>query len=265
MSPAILLAKPSMAAWLELLLEQAQQAGLEWLDFIVDQGDIGDAWQSRAPAMHMPRSLLLETPHAEAADEGPALLRLPLHSPGGLEKWARQLDKWQGEPRLLALLGDWDFDALAERLSACLQASWDQGRQQGVLRFNDPRVFAAVSQTLEPAQRRFLLEPALQWHWLDRDGNARCLVPDAEAVRSWPLWEEETLSLSPSQIDELMVWHQAESWRQDHLLTPSMYGLSSQEELMERLTAAHRAADRAKLWSEPERQPLIERRLREPV
>ncbi|MBA4707032.1 DUF4123 domain-containing protein [Aquitalea aquatica] len=253
--------RPTTHDWLTMLCQQALDADLEWLDFIVDQSGINHGWQRHLPVMHPPRALLLDTPHADAADEGPVLIRLALHTPALLEKWQRRLDKWQGQPRLLALLSTCDFEALATHLTACLQVKWDQGRQQGVLRFYDPRLFAPVCACLLPMQQHFLLGCAQQWHWLDRDGHARSLqLPHADTAPAQP--PDENLNLLPEQIHTLSLWHAAETWRQNHLLLPAMYGLDSEEELMKRLVAAQYAADQAKLWSEPERMPLVESYLR---
>ncbi|UTH76615.1 DUF4123 domain-containing protein [Chromobacterium sp. IIBBL 290-4] len=259
MKPQIVMTAPSPEAWLEMLLQTAKALELSWLDLIVDQAELGSRWQSRVAALHSPRMLLQGTPHAEAADEGPVLLRLDANQPQ--TRLLKLLRQWQGQPRVLALFSGWDYDQLAERLTLCMQASWDKGLQQGVLRYHDPRLFAAVVDALDEPRRQLLLEPAAQWHWLDRDGNARML--DAVAIQSLPPleWRNDTLTLEQEHIDALSSWHLAETWRQNHLLVPESYGLDSEEEMIRRLALAHQAADKAKLWSEVERLPLVERYL----
>ncbi|MEN3031057.1 DUF4123 domain-containing protein [Chromobacterium amazonense] len=155
----------------------------------------------------------------------------------------------------------WDYDQLAERLTLCMQASWDKGLQQGVLRYHDPRLFAAVVDALDEQRQQLLLEPASKWHWLDRDGHARML--DTAALQQLPplQWRHDSLTLEQEHIDTLSSWHLAETWRQNHLLVPESYGLDSEEEMIRRLALAHQAADKAKLWSEDERMPLVERYL----
>ncbi|WP_434630284.1 DUF4123 domain-containing protein [Chromobacterium sp. CV08] len=263
MTPAIVMRAASPEAWLALLLQGARELGLSSLDLIVDQAGIGSRWQRRLDTQHPPLALLQATPHADAADEGPVLVRLPVQQ--SQLRLLKLLRQWRGQPRVLALLGDWPFDVLAQRLTLCLQASWDKGLQQGVLRYHDPRLFAAVVDALDEPRRQLLLEPAAQWHWLDRDGHARML--DAAALRAQPplAWPEETMPLDQRHIDALSSWHLAETWRRDYLLTPAMYGLDSEEELMRRLARAHQAADKARLWSEPERMPLVESLLQEGV
>ncbi|WP_440216047.1 DUF4123 domain-containing protein [Chromobacterium piscinae] len=261
MKPQIVMTAPSPEAWLYMLLEMARELELPWLDLIVDQAEMGSRWQSRVGAPYSPRMLLQDTPHAEAADEGPVLVRLDASQPQ--TRLLKLLRQWQGQPRVLALFSGWDYDQLAERLTLCMQASWDKGLQQGVLRFHDPRLFAAVVDALDEPRRQLLLEPAVQWHWLDRDGHARML--DATALQSLPPleWEHDTLTLEQPHIDALACWHLAETWRQNHLLVPQLYGLDSEEELVRRLAQAHQAADKAKLWSEAERMPLVENLLRQ--
>lgn len=261
MTPQILLPDASPEAWLEQLQQQARQLGHPWLDLIVDQAEMSSRWQKRQEALHPPRPLLLATPHADAAEEGPVLLRVSAEH--ALPRLLRLLQQHWCQPRFLALLSHWDFNTLAERLTLCLQAAWDQNRQKGVLRYHDPRLFAAVAATLDAQRRQLLLEPASQWHWLDRDGHARML--DATPLQTLPAlaWAEECLTLEPAHVDELACWHLAESWRQNYLLTPQQYGLESEEELLRRLAKAHQAADQAGIWSEDERMTLLDGLLRQ--
>ncbi|POA98464.1 hypothetical protein C2134_11820 [Chromobacterium sinusclupearum] len=259
MKQQVVLKQASPDTWLGLLLEQAQALELPWFDLIIDQAEMGSRWQGRIGALYPPRMLLQNTAHAEAADQGPVLVRLDASQPQ--TRLLKLLRQWQGQPRVLALFSAWDYDALAARLTLCLQASWDKGLQQGVLRYHDPRLFGAVVEALDEQRQQLLLEPASKWHWLDRDGHARML--DAAALQLLPplQWRHDSLTLEQDHIDALSSWHLAETWRQNHLLVPESYGLDSEEEMIRRLAMAHQAADKAKLWSEDERMPLVERYL----
>ncbi len=260
MMSRLLLKQAMPDVWLGLLRSRAEALELDWLDLIVDQAELGSSWQSRISTLNTPAILLQDTPHEDAADVGPVLVRLSLrHTDNGLLKLLRQ---WEGQPRVLALFSSWRFADLASNCRLCLQASWDKGVQKGVLRYHDPRLFSAVAATLDDAGRSLLLRPAAEWHWVDRDDNARML--DARQWQSPPPaeWRDDTLPLLSEQVEALANWHVAELWRQNHLLSPEEFNLDSEEELIARLASAHQAADKAKLWSEEERMPFVENMLK---
>ena len=259
MSQRILLNQATPEAWLTLLQNHAAALALEWLDLIVDQAELSPAWQNRITTLNKPVALLQDTPHEEAAEAGPVLLRVPLHATD--PQLLKLLQQWHGQPRVMALLSSWDFADLVNNCRLCLQASWERGLKKGVLRYHDPRLFAAVVDTLDDDNRSLLLRPTREWHWLDRDGNAR--MQDTGKWQSPPpaIWLDEILPLQDSQVDALANWHVAEQWRQNHLLSPEEFQLQSEEELMTRLAHAHQAADKAKLWSEDARMPFVENML----
>lgn len=247
---------PTPEEWLFLVQSHSEALGLSWLDLIVDQAGLGSAWQSRIDALCPPKMLLNDTPHADAAEEGPVLVRVSHeHTGSGLLKL---LHRWHGQPRVLALLSPWLFEDLASNCTFCLQASWDKGLQKGVLRYHDPRLFGAVVDTLDDVGRGLLLRSARQWHWLDRDGHARLLDAEQWHTPSPQQWPDEALSLKSAQVDTLASWHIAELWRQNHLLIPDEYNLASEEELITQLAHAHQAADKANVWSESERLPFVD-------
>ncbi|MDN0085762.1 DUF4123 domain-containing protein [Crenobacter sp. SG2305] len=250
---------PSPIDWETLLRERAELLGLNSIDVVVDQANIGTSWQRKLHAVAPPIALLNNTPHADAASEGPVLVRLSI-GPLSASRGLRQLIKhFSGQPRLLVLLNDWPYDQLAEHLRYYLQPEWDGGKSKGVLRFYNTGLFRIVISTLDESIRQHLLAGASEWHWIDRDGNAMAISSKYRTSnKALPPLCSEPLQLEPKHIDVLSAWHQAELWSQDELLTPSQCGVHSKEAMLEKLAAVQMAADAQKLWSQPERHAFLE-------
>ncbi len=221
-------------------------------------------WQSLADLKAEPGiALLLDgTPEQAIAKQGPVLLRLQW-SDQEHRLWLQQmLDSLKREPRMLALLSNWSFTDLSEHLRHCTQAKWNQGRSGGLLRYWDPRLFLAVSETLSPQQGRWFHAPVSTWHWLDRDGQPSQLAgqPARHSEQPQPL---PTLELSNEQVAQVIAWTSAESFRQDWYIQPLDHGFSGQEQLLRHLVHAQLAADRERLHDLEQREAFMQRWLAE--
>ncbi|UUY09489.1 DUF4123 domain-containing protein [Pseudomonas sp. J452] len=234
------------STWLATLQEQALSHRLAHIDLLIDTTGLNyPLWQSLAELKAEPAIALLldNTPEQAIAKQGPVLLRLQRQDQEHL-LWLQQLlDSLHREPRLLALLSSWSFVELTEHLRHCTQAEWNQGRSGGLLRYWDPRLFLAVSETLMPQQGRWFHAPAIAWHWLDRDDQPRQLTgqPVRPSERPQPL---PPLALSNEQVAELVAWMDAEEYRAFTCAQHQEYGLPNRETLQQHLVRAHLDANK---------------------
>ena len=243
---------PNATDWLASLRQRASSARLEHLDVLINATGLDyPLLESLAALPQSPQQALLlaGTPEQALAAQGPVLLRL---------HWANAAQQaWLGtfatrmhrEHRLLAMLGAWPFEPLAEHLRHCTQAQWNRGESGGLLRFYDPRLFLAVSDLLSPAQSDWFHAAVGTWHWIDRDGKAEVLpgLPRHHHEVPHPL---PPLLLSNEQVAELVAWTDAEAFRTARYLQPEAYGLAKRETLMRHLVRAHLSADREQIFDD---------------
>ncbi|MGC3468388.1 DUF4123 domain-containing protein, partial [Pseudomonas aeruginosa] len=78
--------------------------------------------------------------------EGPQLLRLEHGHAASLDEL---LERIVCRRHLMLLFSPWALPRLGEHLRSCTEAEWYQGRSSGVLRFNEPGLFMAVSDMLD--------------------------------------------------------------------------------------------------------------------
>ena len=249
------------STWLTALQEQALGHRLPHIDLLLDATGLRyPLWQSLAELKTAPgMALLLDgTPEQSLARQGPVLLRLQWAEQEH-QRWLQQLlDGLHQDSRLLALRSAWPFAELASHLRHCTQAEWNQGRSGGLLRYWDPRLFLAVSDTLTPQQSHWFHAPAIAWHWLDRDGQPRQLP--GQPTRSGELPQPlPTLALSNEQVAELVAWTCAESFRLEWCIQPHDHGLIGQEQLIRHLVHAQLAADRERLHDLEQREAFMHR------
>lgn len=241
--------------WHELLWQQVQRLEHEHLDLLIDATSLNyPLLQELASLVDGPElaKLFDHTPEAAIADAGPLLLRLQARHQPWLKAFFSAVDCTQ---HVLALLSPWRFDALAAHLSRCTQAQWNQGREQGVLRYYDPRLFLPVSEALTPAQGRVLHGPVIAWHWLDRDHRAQHLLGRYSRHNDAPT--AEGFIFDSAQIASLRAWADADGHRREHSATPQHYGLSREEGLMRHLFHSQMAACQQGLQEPHERQAFI--------
>ncbi|WJN59615.1 DUF4123 domain-containing protein [Pseudomonas sp. SO81] len=229
------------STWLAILQEQALSHRLAHIDLLLDTTGLNyPLWQSVADLKAEPDiALLLDgTPEQALAKQGPVLLRLQWADQEH-RFWLQQLfDSLHREPRLLVLLSSWSFIELSEHLRHCTQAEWNQGQSSGLLRYWDPRLFLAVSETLTPQQGRWFHAPAIAWHWLDRDGQPRQLAGQSTHPSELPQ-PLSTMELSNEQVAELVAWMDAEEYRAFTCAQHQEYGLSNRETLQQHLVRAY--------------------------
>ena len=232
---------PHASNWLAILQEQALVHRLAHIDVLLDTTGLKyPLWQSLADLKNEPGiALLLDgTPEQALAKQGPVLLRLQWADQEH-RLWLQQLfDSLHREPRLLALLSNWSFIELSEHLRHCTQAEWNQGRSGGLLRYWDPRLFFAVSETLTPQQGRWFHAPVSAWHWLDRDDQPRQLAGQSAHPSELPQ-PLPTMELSNEQVAELVAWMDAEDYRAFTCAQHQEYGLPSRETLQQHLVRAY--------------------------
>lgn len=232
---------PHASNWLAILQEQALGHRLAHIDLLLDTTGLRyPLWQSVADLKAEPGIALLlnGTPEQALARQGPVLLRLQWADQEH-RLWLQQLlDSLHREPRLLALLSNWPFIELSEHLRHCTQAEWNQGQNSGLLRYWDPRLFLAVSETLTPQQGRRFHAPAIAWHWLDRDGQP-CQLAGQSAHPSEQPQPLPTMELNNEQVAELIAWMDAEEYRALTCAQHQEYGLPNRETLQQHLTRAY--------------------------
>lgn len=233
--------------WLESLKERAQANRLEHLDLLVDATALQSPLLDGLQALPEPpqQALLLEDlPEAALAAQGPILLRIRLDDTAQQAWLAEAGELLLGQHRMLGLLSAWPFTALAQHLSQLLQAEWNQGRNNGLMRYYDPRLFLAICDMLDPQQSEYFHAPVITWHWLDRDGEHALLpgMPRSPSTLQQPL---PPLQLSNPQVASLVAWTSAELLRRDYALQPQDYALAKQESLIRHLVHGQLAADRA--------------------
>lgn len=114
----------------------------------------------------------------------------------------------------------------------------ESGRSGGLLRYWDPRLFLAVSETLTPQQGRWFHAPVSTWHWLDRDDQPSQLAGQpahpSELPQTLP-----TLELSNEQVAELIAWMDAEDYRALTCAQHQEYGLPNRETLQQHFVRAY--------------------------
>lgn len=191
------------ATWFNLLLCACEQAQTTYLHVIIDQAGCESPMRPSVLSVDPPLdcySLFTGLPEEGAEDLAPLLVRVDLRKPLQKQWFLGLLNATQGLPVLLILASDWPFPILAEHLGRCIEAL--NGGCLGLLRYYDPRLFPLLfSHVLTPEQQQALLQPALFWSWLDRDGTPQHLFGTAQS----PVIDDSLtpLELSDSQIDVL--------------------------------------------------------------
>jgi hypothetical protein len=192
-----------ISTWLDLLEASCTQVSISCLDIIIDQAG-GDAPLLPSVLSVQPLlpwySLFTGLPEEGADDLGPLLVRVDLAQPLQRQWLMGLMHSLDGQSRLLVLATHWPFQALAEHLGRCLEAS--NGGHTGLLRYYDPRVFPLLfSHVLQPEQQQLWLRPAVFWSWLDRDGAPQRLLGTTDTPES--LEPFNPLELSDGQVDTL--------------------------------------------------------------
>jgi len=140
------------------------------------------------------RSLFEGSREARALGVAPILIRLgtnPQASAAGRVVLAWLLDRCAFGNAMLLLHSTWTLDALAPALVRRLDARLPDDMPV-MLRYFDPRVFAALVPVLTDRQRADFLAVACRWSWLDRAGSLQ--IRDADAPQDVdPMKEALTL------------------------------------------------------------------------
>jgi hypothetical protein len=189
--------------WIELLEVSCAQASITCLDIIIDQASSASpllpSVLSVEPAL-LWHSLFTGLPEAVADELAPLLVRVDLTEPVHRQWLAGLVHALEGRSQLLVLGSAQPFQGLAEHLGRCLEVS--NGGRLGLLRYYDPRLFPLLfSHVLEREQQNPLLQPAVFWSWLDRDGVPRRLevaADGADLAKDFP-----PIELSDSQLETL--------------------------------------------------------------
>ncbi|NWA05004.1 DUF4123 domain-containing protein [Pseudomonas gingeri] len=194
---------PHIDTWLGLLDAACAQGSSTCLDIIIDQSGGDEPWLSSVLSVEPPLpwySLFTGMPEEAAEELAPLLVRVDLAQPLQRHWLAGLMHELDGCSQLLALASMWPFQALAEYLDRCLEAS--NGGCPGLLRYYDPRLFPLLfSHVLEPGQQQALLRPVLFWSWLDRDGAPQRLLGAADTPDSLETFKP--FDLSDSQLETL--------------------------------------------------------------
>lgn len=250
---------PTHPMWLMQLREQALKHGLPHLDLLINATGLDyPLTPTLAPLLPQPdmARLLESTPEHALADQGPILLRLHWNEREQLAWLTEFLAQVHRQSRVLVLLSQWHFSELAGHLRHYTQAVWNQGNSSGLLRYWEPRLFLASSETLNPAQSSLFHAPAITWHWIDRDGRASQLPGHPSCSGELPR-PRPHLELNHEQVAQLVAWTSAELFRQDSFIQPQDYGLAQQESLIRHLVHAQLAANREQLHDLDQREAFI--------
>ncbi|MBI6655637.1 DUF4123 domain-containing protein [Pseudomonas carnis] len=194
------MSEPRLQGWLDLLEVSCAEAGITYLDIIIDQagGEIPliPSVLSVEPALQW-HSLFTGLPEEAAVDLAPLLLRVDMAHPLQRQWLIGVMQDINVRSQVLVMASVWPFYALADHLRKCMEAR--NGGCMGVFRFYDPRLFSLLfSHVLLPEQQQLLLHPVIFWSWLDRDGVPRHLPGRAGAPELF-----DPIELSDSQIDTL--------------------------------------------------------------
>jgi hypothetical protein len=234
----------SNARWLDELWVNAQLLKQQHLDVLVDATSLDyPLLQQLAeqPDAAKLAKLFENTPEAAIADFGPLLLRVDIGQRDWLKTFINAVDC---NKHVVVVFSPWQFEALADHLRGFLQAQWNQGRSEGVLRYYDPRMLLPVTETLTPVQSNAFHAAVISWHWLDRDQQPQSLP--GNYVRH-------------AQIPAAgLAWTEADAYRVDRCAVPQNYGLSRNESLIRHLYRSQLAANQKGLLEPEEREPFIE-------
>lgn len=248
--------KPSNARWLDELWVNAQHLKQQHLDVLVDATSLDyPLLQQLAeqPDAAKLAKLFEKTPEVAIADFGPLLLRVDIAQRDWLKTFINAVDC---NKHVVVVFSPWQFEALANHLRGFLQAQWNQGRSEGVLRYYDPRMLLPVAETLTPAQSNAFHAAVISWHWLDRDQQPQSLP--GNYVRHAQIPAAGPVMFDHPQVANLLAWTEADAYRVDRCAVPQNYGLSRNESLIRHLYRSQLAANQKGLKEPEEREPFIE-------
>lgn len=246
----------SNARWLDELWVNAQQLKQQHLDVLVDATSLDyPLLQQLAeqPDAAKLAKLFENTPEAAIADFGPLLLRVDIGQRDWLKTFINAVDC---NKHVVVVFSPWQFEALADHLRGFLQAQWNQGRSEGVLRYYDPRMLLPVTETLTPVQSNAFHAAVISWHWLDRDQQPQSLP--GNYVRHAQIPAAGPVMFDHPQVANLLAWTEADAYRVDRCAVPQNYGLSRNESLIRHLYRSQLAANQKGLLEPEEREPFIE-------
>lgn len=246
----------SNARWLDELWVNAQQLKQQHLDVLVDATSLDyPLLQQLAeqPDAAKLAKLFENTPEAAIADFGPLLLRVGIGQRDWLHTFINAVDC---NKHVVVVFSPWQFEALADHLRGFLQAQWNQGRSEGVLRYYDPRMLLPVTETLTPVQSNAFHAAVISWHWLDRDQQPQSLP--GNYVRHAQIPAAGPVMFDHPQVANLLAWTEADAYRVDRCAVPQNYGLSRNESLIRHLYRSQLAANQKGLLEPEEREPFIE-------
>lgn len=248
--------KPSNARWIDELWVNAQQLKQQHLDVLVDATSLDyPLLQQLAEQPYAAKlaKLFEKTPEVAIADFGPLLLRVDIAQRDWLKTFINAVDC---NKHVVVVFSPWQFEALADHLRGFLQAQWNQGRSEGVLRYYDPRMLLPVAETLTPAQSNAFHAAVISWHWLDRDQQPQSLP--GNYVRHAQIPAAGPVMFDHPQVANLLAWTEADAYRVDRCAVPQNYGLSRNESLIRHLYRSQLAANQKGLKEPEEREPFIE-------
>lgn len=246
----------SNARWLDELWVNAQQLKQQHIDVLVDATSLDyPLLQQLAeqPDAAKLAKLFGNTPEVAIADFGPLLLRVDIGQRDWLKTFINAVDC---NKHVVVVFSPWQFEALADHLRGFLQAQWNQGRSEGVLRYYDPRMLLPVTETLTPVQSNAFHAAVISWHWLDRDEQPQSLP--GNYVRHAQIPAAGPVMFDHPQVANLLAWTEADAYRVDRCAVPQNYGLSRNESLIRHLYRSQLAANQKGLKEPEEREPFIE-------
>lgn len=202
----------------------------------------------------VPFWLLFEkTPEESIREEGPLLLQLDVHEPSQLTLLEKMCDCAFGDHRLLAFTSAENGEVLVPHLRQALQVRW--GEEEGLLRYYTPDVFEAVNQVLTPLQRQWFHQYAQRWFWMSDGGEWH--EYDGLAGDTEKLTLEEGLVFTQQQHDDLLLWADVSVFMQRNGGHLKMDEYGGETMLLQQLHSLMRQAERAGIYSAPERFDFV--------
>lgn len=147
------------------------------------------------------RSIYHGTSLAELCDVSPCLLDITA-AQEPLRPFDHLLDRCSGKPMLSFLSSQLDIDDLAVHLRPLIEVITED-ELRWPLRFADTRITPALVDTLDPHQRRALLEPIGGWYIIGRTGELTSLDTSTTATGAMSK-VEQPLSISDEQFARLL-------------------------------------------------------------
>jgi len=147
------------------------------------------------------RSIYHGTRLAELCDVSPCLLDLTA-TQEPIRSFDHLLDRCSGKPMLSFLSSKLGIGDLAVHLRPLIEVITEDDLRWP-LRFADTRITPALMDTLDPHQRRALLEPVDRWCIIGRTGELTSLDTDTTATVGMPK-VEQPLPISDEQFSRLL-------------------------------------------------------------